>query len=83
VTLGDTAPGLVGGASILVLQTFDVIDYDPCVGDMNLDGSIDGFDIAIFLQGWGFPGLSDLSGDGVTDGVDLTLLISSWGNCLD
>jgi hypothetical protein len=83
VTLGDTVPGLVGGASVLVLQTFDVIEYDPCIGDMNLDGKVDGFDIAIFLQGWGFAGLSDLSGDGTTDGVDITLLISSWGSCLD
>jgi hypothetical protein len=51
-----------------------------CVGDFNLDGTIDGADLATLLGFWGLPD-TDLTGDGVTGGADITLLLSNWGPC--
>jgi hypothetical protein len=50
-----------------------------CPGDLDLNGSIGGGDLAMILANWGNSGCSDLNFDGVTDGNDLALLLSSWG----
>ena len=46
--------------------------------DLNLDGLVNGADLALLLGSWGAPGLTDLNGDGTTDGADLTFLLSAW-----
>ncbi len=49
------------------------------LGDINLDGVVDGADLGLLLGGWGAAGHSDLNGDGTTDGADLGLLLGNWG----
>jgi hypothetical protein len=50
-------------------------------GDLNLDGVIDGIDLAFLLASWGSSGstLGDIDGDGDVDGTDLAFLLARWG----
>ncbi|MSR44720.1 MAG: hypothetical protein EXS15_05090 [Phycisphaerales bacterium] len=48
-------------------------------GDLNLDGVVDGIDLAQVLSGWGGSTGGDANGDGVVDGVDLAFVLSNWG----
>ncbi len=52
-------------------------------GDLNLDGCIDGADLAIMLGLWGItnPPIGDLDGDGDVDGADLAFLLGGWRPC--
>ena len=53
-----------------------------CVGDLNSDGSVNGFDLTTLLAAWGSNQTeADLNGDGVVAAADLTLLLSGWGTC--
>lgn len=56
---------------------------DPCTGDFNGDGVVNGADFGALLAGWGpCPGCpEDLSGDGIVAGSDVGLLLSVWGAC--
>jgi hypothetical protein len=60
---------------------------DPCEldrGDLNLDGAVDGSDLAIMLSYWGgvgFP-IGDCNGDGIIAGADLAILLGNWGESL-
>ena len=62
-------------------------DFDAacsCFGDLDGDGLVGGFDLAVVLSGWqNGPGSNegDLSGDGETDAVDLSLILANWGSC--
>jgi len=56
-----------------------------CAGDTNLDGTIDGIDLATVLTRWAqsaakFPN-ADCNRDGVIDGSDLATVLGSWGAC--
>jgi len=51
-----------------------------CSGDLDLNGSVDGGDLGVFLGAWGAPD-ADLNGDGTTDGADLGVLLGAWGPC--
>lgn len=60
---------------------------DPCVGDLNNDGKVDGGDLGMLLAMWGQcnPGANcaaDLNGDGKVDGADLGLMLGAFGDCL-
>jgi len=60
------------------------IHPDPCTGDLNDDGIVNGADISIMLGFWGLNGKpvdADINGDGLVDGADLAMLLSSWGKC--
>jgi len=50
----------------------------PILGDLNLDGRVNGADLGLLLSGWGQPGISDLNNDGTTNGADLGLQLSNW-----
>jgi hypothetical protein len=55
-----------------------------CVGDLNVDGVVNGADLGLMLSSWGPCGSNcsaDLNGDGVVAGADLGLLLSAWGIC--
>jgi hypothetical protein len=58
-----------------------------CIGDLNLDGVVNGADLGLMLGAWGAcpggtPGcLGDLNLDGVVTGADLGLLLGAWGAC--
>lgn len=53
---------------------------EPCLADLNGDGSIDGGDLGLMVASWGTDA-GDLNGDGLTDGADLGLLLNGWGDC--
>lgn len=53
----------------------------PCVGDLNMDGIVDGADLGILLAGWGGTGAADFNKDGDVDGADLGVLLAAWGTC--
>jgi hypothetical protein len=55
-----------------------------CVGDLTLDGLVNGADLGILLAGWGActgSCASDLNRDGVVNGADLGVLLAAWGTC--
>lgn len=57
---------------------------EPCEGDLNGDGKVDGADLGVVLSQWGIctgECSGDLNGDGKVDGADLGLLLSVWGQC--
>ncbi|MBC03150.1 MAG: hypothetical protein CMJ34_07585 [Phycisphaerae bacterium] len=58
-------------------------DEEPCFGDLNGDGSVNGGDLGFVIADWGAcPGcLGDLDGDGLVTGADLGLMISAFGPC--
>jgi probable HAF family extracellular repeat protein len=54
------------------------------LGDLNDDGDVDGFDLAILLAAWGrcqeqVRCLGDLKQDGFVNGTDLSTLLAAWG----
>ena len=55
---------------------------DDCLGDLDLDGDVDGFDLAFVLSYWGSDSiLGDVNLDGIVDAGDLGLVIAGWGEC--
>jgi hypothetical protein len=57
---------------------------DPCPGDVNFDGQVNGADISVLLGFWGLNGkpvAADINTDGSVDGADLAQLLGSWGPC--
>jgi endoglucanase len=50
--------------------------------DLNHNGSVEGGDLAIMLNGWGSQPLghrADFNSDGMVDGVDLEFVLTRWG----
>jgi len=59
-----------------------VILPEPCIGDLDGDGSTGQSDLGILLGDWGCEGsdcVGDLDGDGTTGQADLGILLSDWG----
>jgi hypothetical protein len=54
---------------------------NPCLGDLDGNGVVNGADLGSMLAAWGTPGNSDLDGNGDTNGADLGTLLSAWGIC--
>ena len=55
-----------------------------CVGDLNVDGVVNGADLGLMLSSWGPCGANcpyDLNADGQVNGADLGLVLSAWGAC--
>jgi hypothetical protein len=56
-----------------------------CPGDTNLDGAVDGIDLATVLTRWGQSGAkfpdADCNRDGSIDGSDLAIVLGGWGAC--
>ena len=55
-----------------------------CVGDLNVDGVVNGADLGLMLSSWGPCGTNcpyDLNADGQVNGADLGLTLSAWGVC--
>jgi hypothetical protein len=81
-----------GGADYNYDKQINVLDlefliqtiFETYMGDVNLDGSVDEADLAIFADGWkvgdGYDWLSgDITGDGVINEADLAYLADTWG----
>jgi hypothetical protein len=63
-----------------------VPDYCECIGDLFVDGQINGADLGALLSQWGAASastVSDLNRDGVVNGADLGYLLANWGRCTD
>ena len=55
-----------------------------CLGDVNLDGLVNGADLSLVLSSWGSCGgvcPYDLNDDGIVNGSDLSKVLSEWGVC--
>jgi hypothetical protein len=61
------------------------VSCDPCPGDADASGTVDGVDLAIILSRWGTPAkdypAADTNGDGTVDGIDLATVLGGWGAC--
>ncbi len=58
---------------------------NPCPGDVDNSGAVNGVDLAAILNSWGtsggkYPG-ADVNHDGVVNGSDLAIVLNSWGPC--
>lgn len=50
------------------------------VGDFNLDGNVDVFDLSIFLSNWGTADEeTDLNNDGTVNIFDFSMFLTNWG----
>jgi hypothetical protein len=61
-----------------------VPDSCECLGDLFVDGWVNGADLGAMLSQWGPASsstVSDLDRNGVVDGADLGYLLSVWGPC--
>ena len=59
-------------------------DDEPCLGDVDGNGVVNGGDLGLLLGDWGpCPKgcAGDINGDGVVNGADLGLLLGAWGLC--
>ena len=57
---------------------------DSCeyaIGDLNLNGVVDGQDVSILVGWWGIPGalFGDLDGNGTVDAFDLGIMLGRFG----
>jgi hypothetical protein len=53
---------------------------ERALGDTNLDGTVDGIDLAGILAAWATSLESqDCNRDGIIDGVDVTIVLANWG----
>jgi hypothetical protein len=78
IAVGGYAVGTFGTGIVSIIG-----DEDPpaeCIGDLNMDGQVDGGDLFILLGDWDGIG-GDLNGDFTTDGADLNILLGAWGLC--
>lgn len=73
------------GTGSLVEAAIDDLSIDALAcsahpADLNLDGQIDGVDLAMVLGSWGACAAcpADIDGNGVVDGVDLALVLGAW-----
>lgn len=75
--LGNTSG--TWGSAVYVLRA-----QESRPGDINGDGTTDGFDLTAMLAAWGAcPPVgdcpADVDGNGMVDGFDLTALLADWG----
>jgi hypothetical protein len=92
LVLGQTYYIVAGsfGATVNITATLKIdgpAQTSGCVGDLNLDGVVNGADLGLLLGAWGVcPGgttgcIGDLNNDGVVNGADLGLMLGAWGIC--
>lgn len=76
------APGAGDGGAAYV---FALDAVEPCPGDLDRDGRVDGSDLAAILGAWGRAGKRtssmDINGDGLIDAADLAFVLAGWGDC--
>jgi len=70
---------VLSGAETDVNRNGVLDSCERALGDLNLDGVVDGADLALLLGSWGTNGIGDLNDDGVVNGADLALLLGKWG----
>jgi len=72
----------LGGSSAQKFAPVSLSIYSPWDGDANLDGKVDGIDVAKVALNWQKSNMTwqdgDFSGDGVVNGVDVSMLALNW-----
>lgn len=64
------------GRSVSAAQ---VISVQGIPADLNSDGMVDAYDLAVVLGSWGSTsGVGDVNGDRVVDGTDLAMMLGRW-----
>ncbi len=73
---GDVELIIVARGGIAI---FDSIVADLSPGDIDLNGVVNGADLAQLMMAWGLSeSTADLNGDGFVDGNDLAQLLANW-----
>ena len=69
-------------------NVFEYVDEpcnEACLGDLDLNGMVDGGDLGAIFAAWGAcPAgncCADLDGNNEVDGADLGILFGAWGDC--
>lgn len=63
----------------LTATAIQVITVPGLAADLNMDGMVDAYDLAVILGAWGSDsGVGDINGDGTVDGFDLSAVLSRW-----
>ena len=72
----DIANGALDWDNDLILDS-----CETALGDLNLNGVVDSFDVSILLGWWGIPNpqYGDLNGDGTVNAFDLGILLGRFG----
>ena len=60
-----------------------IVRLDHCLGDLDGDGAVGAFDLAVLLGAWGAGDgdPADLNDDGEVGPADLAILLGAWGPC--
>ena len=82
----ESAPNHIGGDAFAgTNNTFRETCVSYCLGDLDLDGTVNILDLLFLLQSWGDTGIADIGpgagGDGVVGINDLTRLLTDWVIC--
>jgi hypothetical protein len=80
-SISDSPDNSITEAGIDDFSIAAVTCVNPCLGDLDGNGVVNGADLGTLLAGWGTGGNSDLDGNGTTDGADLGSLLAAWGVC--
>ena len=83
------APPQNGQSASMLVEEFTFIPPEgsspECVGDVDLDGTVDAQDLGLLIAAWGSCGKggcpADFDRDGRVDAADLGLLVGGWGVC--
>ncbi len=80
-TISDSPDNSITEGGVDEVRVTATFCDNPCLGDLNSDGNVDGADLGALLGAWGSPGPADLNNDGNVDGADLGALLGVWGPC--
>jgi hypothetical protein len=74
-------------AAAITLITSQTVHAQGCIGDVAVDGRVDGGDLGVLLANWGpvtstaLSRACDIDNSGQIDGADLAALLAGWGAC--
>lgn len=74
--------GLIGDGRLNAAAAAALAPRAPAEGDVNLDGTVNGFDLGLLLGAWGTQCTgcrADINRDGRVDGFDLGFVLGNWG----
>jgi hypothetical protein len=78
--VSDTPDNSITEAGIDDFSLMVTTCVNPCTGDFDDNGVVNGADLGFLLSGWGTAN-GDLNGDGVVNGADLGAILAVWGPC--
>ena len=79
-SISDTPDNSITEAGVDDFSMTVTTCVNPCTGDFDGDGVVNGGDLGVLLASWGSSS-GDLNGDGIVNGADLGALLAVWGPC--